>query len=178
MSWVVRRKKTSEAKAGATVRFGDYRNYLRCELENRKKLSPHYSLRDLAKHIGISASQLSRVLNGQRGLSKASARKVCKSFGIQGVKAQRILLHVSAQSGRSQRERFLALHGLSKKTIKSAQRELEERHLDVVSWSDQVREFDLFNPGVNLFDRRLLFHRAKACGLETYHFKRKINRIT
>lgn len=48
----------------------DYRRYLLDYIEERKKAYPRFSCRLFSTHLGISAATLSRILNGERNISR------------------------------------------------------------------------------------------------------------
>jgi uncharacterized protein (TIGR02147 family) len=54
----------------------NYRDYIKRSLAKKCALNPRYSLRAFATSVGLSASHLSRVLNGGKGLSVTTALKV------------------------------------------------------------------------------------------------------
>lgn len=165
MGWVETRRRTAGDKAYAINRYGDYRDYLRAELQRRKNLSPYYSLRDFAKQMRVSPSLLSRVLRGERGLSRRTAVRALSAMGISGKLFSRFLNQVIAQSGRSAAKRGAALQAMKKKFIVEARVEQEQFCEQVFTWGDQIKEYDRFGRNVSLKLRRFLFHRAKACGL-------------
>lgn len=47
----------------------DYRAFLNQKLKRRIEKNPAYSLRAMAKHLGLAPSMLSDVLSGKRNLS-------------------------------------------------------------------------------------------------------------
>lgn len=165
MSWDETRKKLKQIQSMAIETLGDYREYIRTELERRKKLSPHYSMRDMAKQMGLSPSQLSRVLKGERGLSIKSAAKIANAMGIEGALKLRFQTQVKAQGAKSLGTRHHALLSARKKWIANAYAEQKEFCEKKFTWSEQVKEFDRFGNGINLKLRKLLLHRAESCGL-------------
>src|SRR5690349_9921621 len=56
--------------------FTNYREYLRDELAKRLASNPQYSLRAMAKSLGIGSSTLSEVLSGRTNISVSNARKI------------------------------------------------------------------------------------------------------
>ncbi len=83
----------------------DYRDFLRNELKLRQKLNAKYSLRDFAKHIGLSPSHLCEVLKGKKGISRNKAQRMCVVFGFGSPTSMCFQFLVAAQSGRSKVER-------------------------------------------------------------------------
>ena len=59
-----------------------YRSYLKSVLVERMKANPSYSLRALARQLGLSCSQLSETLNQKANFSSASLRKISKKLGL------------------------------------------------------------------------------------------------
>jgi hypothetical protein len=105
----------------------DYRDLIRREFQNRKDANPKYSLRQYARDLGLLPMHLSYVLKNQRGLSKENALRIAYVLGFKTYGAQRFHFLVSAKSGRSKMERYLARHGLQKKLILKADKELRKR---------------------------------------------------
>lgn len=60
--------------------FSSYNQYLKRELEKRIHKNPRYSLRNFARHLGLSASHLSRVLNGKKKLSLELGIKISEKL--------------------------------------------------------------------------------------------------
>lgn len=75
----------------------DCRIWLQSELDQRKRKNTAYSLRSLAKNIGVAPSTLSQILSGKRELSLSTANKCFKYFGTSENQAREILLTVSGK---------------------------------------------------------------------------------
>lgn len=60
----------------------DIRKYLRAALAERCLRNPAYSLRAFARHVGLSPSHLSRVLNGRKSLSREAALKIALELDL------------------------------------------------------------------------------------------------
>src|SRR5688572_28045022 len=60
----------------------DLRARLREEFRRRADRNPRYSLRAFARAVGLHHSNLARVLDGSRGLSRRSLRRVCGRLGL------------------------------------------------------------------------------------------------
>lgn len=68
--------------------FDNYSSYLSGVLEERKKTNPAYSLRAMAKHVGISPSTLSDVISGKKNLSEQTAVELSSRLQLTGRKAR------------------------------------------------------------------------------------------
>lgn len=60
----------------------NYREFLRSELVTRIQKNPQFSLRSLARRIGISPGLLSSVLNGRKNLSRETAHLTAEALGL------------------------------------------------------------------------------------------------
>jgi uncharacterized protein (TIGR02147 family) len=61
-----------------------YVSYLKAELERRKQINPSYSLRAMAKNLGIAPSSFSEVLSGRKHFSVRSAAGVALRLRLKG----------------------------------------------------------------------------------------------
>ncbi|MBD3315265.1 MAG: TIGR02147 family protein [Chitinivibrionales bacterium] len=68
--------------------YTDYRKYLHDQLEERKKRSPHLSLRHLAGRLGLDPGNLVKVLNFERHISQKVTENAVAYFGFQGKEAE------------------------------------------------------------------------------------------
>lgn len=82
-----------------------YRDILRTVLIERQKVNPAYSLRAFAQSIGLSNSQLSRVLNSKQGLSLEKAKNIAAQVGFSEEETDIFCLMVQATDARSKKER-------------------------------------------------------------------------
>jgi AraC-like DNA-binding protein len=98
----------------------DYAHIIKMEFERRRQKESFYSLRTFAQDLELQPSHLSDLFKGKKGLSKKSAAKIAAKIGLKNFAATKFCFLVSAQSGRSTRERNLARSGLQKKFIKNA----------------------------------------------------------
>ncbi|MBI3295168.1 MAG: TIGR02147 family protein [Deltaproteobacteria bacterium] len=95
----------------------NYRSWLHAELENRKTENPAYSLRAFARHLGLSPTSLSQVINGKRKLTVLSAERIAASLGL------------------SPRDQDLFIQSTFKKHLENSTSDSErERPLDVDSF--------------------------------------------
>jgi len=60
------------------------------ELARRMKKNPHYSLRAFAKHLGLSAGELSELIRGKRKLSIKSCMKIAKALSFTVAETQQL----------------------------------------------------------------------------------------
>ena len=68
--------------------YFDYREFLRNDLEERKRKSPGFSLRSLAMKLGLSPSTLIRIFNGKRNLSHKLIPGFIKYLGLRSREAE------------------------------------------------------------------------------------------
>ncbi len=86
-----------------------YRSYLRDILIEKQKKNAQYSLRSLAKALGLQSSFLSMVLNGKRDLSEDKAAQISEKLGLSAIETKRLnlLLRLEKSSQAKQRESLL-----------------------------------------------------------------------
>jgi uncharacterized protein (TIGR02147 family) len=66
----------------------DYRQFLREHFREEKRVRKAFSHRYFARIAGFKSSGfLSHVMEGERNLTEASARKICKALGFKGISA-------------------------------------------------------------------------------------------
>jgi uncharacterized protein (TIGR02147 family) len=78
-----------------------YRNYLRSVLADRIGSNPSYSLRALARALGLTPSQLSHVLQGEKNLSHERALQVATRLGLDARQTEYFGLLVQRESTKS-----------------------------------------------------------------------------
>lgn len=78
-----------------------YRETLRRALVERCQRNPLYSLRAFARDLDLDPARLSDVLNGKRGLSRASATPIARSLGLSPPETSIFLDQVEALHSRS-----------------------------------------------------------------------------
>ena len=79
----------------------DYRNVLKGVLVERSTRNRNYSLRALARDMGINASRLSEIFHGKDGLSPTKAVDVAKRLAFSSSEADQFVTMVQAQAARS-----------------------------------------------------------------------------
>ena len=77
-----------------------YRGFLRAVLSERLKKNPRYSLRAMAKQLGIQSSQLSEVLNGKANISIPNARRIALKLDLTKNEAEYFCLWVELETER------------------------------------------------------------------------------
>src|SRR4051812_38238696 len=75
-----------------------YRSFLKSVLASRIAANPRYSLRAMAKQLGILPSHLSAIHSGTKNLSETSALKVAQRLGLAGREADYFCLLVQYES--------------------------------------------------------------------------------
>ena len=86
-----------------------YRSYLRDILIEKQKKNSQYSLRSLAKALGLQSSFLSMVLTGKRDLSEDKASEISEKLGLTAVESKRfnLLLRLEKSTQANQRKTLL-----------------------------------------------------------------------
>ncbi len=75
----------------------DLRARLRDEFRRRTDRNPRYSLRAFARTVGLHHTTVARVLDGSRGLSRPSLRRVCSRLGLTRSDVQAALIAEDAR---------------------------------------------------------------------------------
>ena len=78
-----------------------YRDMLSQELNRRRQRNPAYSMRSFARDLGLSASKLSEILRGHRGLSLRRAEKTLQQVKWSSTEKSFFLNSVTAMHSRS-----------------------------------------------------------------------------
>lgn len=86
----------------------NYRQMLQDALESRCHKNPRYSLRSFARDLGISASRLSRVLNGRLGLSTQAAKDLADKINLSTAERELFCALVESEHARASATRALA----------------------------------------------------------------------
>jgi uncharacterized protein (TIGR02147 family) len=76
-------------------------DFLKSELENRKRDNPAYSLRAFARDLCLSPSGLSEILKGKKGVSKPTQYKIADRMRLSELEKKDFLLIGDPQSRRS-----------------------------------------------------------------------------
>ncbi|MEW6057233.1 MAG: TIGR02147 family protein, partial [Bdellovibrionota bacterium] len=91
------------------LQYQNYRQWLEGELTKRCEKNPKYSLRAFARTLGLSPSQLSRILSGKRPLSVPTADQIAFRLGLPPQARSQLLSLVVNQEralgGRSKKDR-------------------------------------------------------------------------
>ncbi len=79
-----------------------YREYLKTVFEERSAKNPRYSLRAMAKQIGVSPATLSGVLNKKKNLSIEKANSVSKALKLSSKNVEIFLLLVQIETTKNE----------------------------------------------------------------------------
>ncbi|MCX6126212.1 MAG: TIGR02147 family protein [Proteobacteria bacterium] len=90
-----------------------HQNVLRTCLLERQIKNPNYSLRSLARCIGISPALLSQLMSGQRRLTPKSAEKIAAAMDLSTAQSKAIRLQVEKSSGPSSKKTKTDINELS-----------------------------------------------------------------
>jgi uncharacterized protein (TIGR02147 family) len=80
--------------------YVSYRSYLKEVLAERVKRNSKYSLRAMAKHLGVSSSALSEIMNGLANFSLNSARKIATKLDLSNGEVEYFCSLVQLESSR------------------------------------------------------------------------------
>jgi uncharacterized protein (TIGR02147 family) len=102
-------------------------------LSERKTLNPSYSLRAFARDLGLAHSQLSLVMNGQRGFRPEAATAVAQKLGLDSKAQESFLTSLKAQFSKSRTEKQLAIKKMEHLEAAGQVRSLEVDLFQMVS---------------------------------------------
>ena len=78
------------------IEFSDLRLYLQQELLRRCRFNPSYSLRAMARSIGLNHSTLSQIIRGKRPLTVKAIAKICQGLGLSPQETEKFSLALSS----------------------------------------------------------------------------------
>jgi len=81
--------------------------FLQSVLSEKQRTNPRYSLRAWAKHVGVEATSLSRILRGERKLSLDLAVKVAENLGLKEKEKRYFEILVLLENAKSDQEKEL-----------------------------------------------------------------------
>lgn len=93
------------------------KKYLRTTFEARCQRNARYSLRSFARDLGVSASNISRVMNGKRGFSNKTLEKISNRLALNESESELMLLLSKKQFGKSKKSKDEASLKLKKALI-------------------------------------------------------------
>src|ERR1700722_16239231 len=93
--------------------YTDYRQYLKAELADRIKKNPAFSLRAMARQLGIQGSQLCEVVNGKANFSPVGALKVAQRLQLKGAEVDYFCSLVQLASADDPAAREMAINRLN-----------------------------------------------------------------
>lgn len=79
---VLRINPTTQKSELRALDFRDLKIFLQQELLRRCRFNPSYSLRAMARAIGLNHSTLSQIIRGKRPLTEKSVIKICQGLGL------------------------------------------------------------------------------------------------
>ena len=83
------------------IDFSDLRLYLQQELLRRCRFNPSYSLRAMARSIGLNHSTLSQIIRGKRPLTVKAIAKICQGLGLSPQETEKFSLALSTSEQHS-----------------------------------------------------------------------------
>lgn len=111
----------------------DYREWLKRAFSERCRSNPRYSLRAFARDLKLSPAAVSYILNGKKGLSRASAEQVAQALGLSSTETELFCESVEAQHGRNPVTRTLAKTRLAQLKLQPEVRSLQLDAFQVIS---------------------------------------------
>jgi len=91
-----------------------YREYLNHELQKRQHRNSRYSLRSFARDLNMTASCLSEVMNGKKGISQKRASSVAALLNLRRKEFSLFILSAKAAHSRKKADRYSALTEIKK----------------------------------------------------------------
>jgi len=85
--------------------YSSYREYLGAELGRRIQCNPRYSLRAMARDIGVSPAQLSLVIRGQKNLSQQSAFRIANKLTMKPRESDYFCLLVEYETAKTEEKK-------------------------------------------------------------------------
>ncbi len=82
---------------------------LRLKFETLRKANPRFSLRAMAKRVGMHSGALSGVLNGKRKISRKKAEALATKFGLDPVERMQFLSHFPETTARPVKQSYQEL---------------------------------------------------------------------
>ncbi len=90
----------------------NYRSYLNEVLATRKANNPAYSMRAMAKNLGITQAAVSQILSKKKGLSLNTAMRMADSLGLNKEEAEYFCLLVQKEGAKDPQNREILLRKL------------------------------------------------------------------
>lgn len=155
----------------------DYREILKEELSTRLSSNRQYSLRAFARDLKLSASTVSHVLSGRKGLSATSAKAIAEKLGWTQSETEYFCALVVSEGARSETQKKFA-----KKTVKEHHRASPEQSKALELQIDAVRVIsdwyhfpilELFKTNPKLKPKTI----AKRLGLQEIEVELAISRL-
>jgi uncharacterized protein (TIGR02147 family) len=110
-----------------------YRIFLKEVLADRVRKNPSYSLRALAKQVGLASSTLCEIMKGKGNLSFDSAQRVASRLGLEGQEAEYFCLLVQLESAKSPETKDAVLNQLRRLQPEQKIHDLSLDHFKVIS---------------------------------------------
>ena len=107
------------------VKTSNFRDILIHELQSRMQRNPAYSMRSFARDLGLASSGLSRVLNGQQGLSLLKAKHISRKIDLSELESDLFCAMVESEYSRSEKQRALANQRLQNQKTEATELSLD-----------------------------------------------------
>jgi uncharacterized protein (TIGR02147 family) len=113
--------------------YNDYRDLIAMVFEQRVRANPSYSMRSLARDLGMAPSSLSEVLRGRKGLSPRRAASIAKALKLPDWQASYFQNLVIKAHSRSHLNREKAAREIQKINRKNKLENLKKQTIDLLT---------------------------------------------
>ena len=110
-----------------------YRVYLKDVLAERIEKNSAYSLRALAKQVGLASSTLCEIMKGKGNLSFEAAQRVASRLGLEGRDSEYFCLLVQLEAAKSTESKEAVLNQLKRLSPEQKIHDLSLDHFKVIS---------------------------------------------
>jgi uncharacterized protein (TIGR02147 family) len=150
----------------------DLTQLLRETLENRRQRNSNYSLRALARDLGVAAPRVSRWLSNKEGFSKESALEIALRLGLSVLEAENYAIAAESKFARSSKKREKARSELGKKTVDY--RSIDTREFKVIERWYHFAILSLLETERPEFSNSWI---AKRLGISVHEVRQAIERL-
>lgn len=162
-SWEDQQQSVSFPNYMRDTHFTTVRQALRIELESRSKRNSRYTLRMFARHLGISPTSLSDVLNEKRKLSPRMGERISHRLQLNEQLRVRFINLVNLEQNRSRESKLRARLRLRRKSLSEIEQITEAQINQCSTWLHlSILEYIYLNPGEQNSDALAKIMRVEA----------------